>query len=86
MGAIVEGAQDKEVTPPTPDDPSIIRFLDQVIQKCIAGILIDREALVARIGVRRIPAVTPEIEKALRCDGNEDFVVSCQSARNRVHT
>ena len=55
-----------------------------MIQKCIAGIVIDREALVARFRVRRIPAVTPEIEKALKSDRNEGFVVSCQSARNRT--
>ncbi len=26
--------------------------------------------------------LTPEIEKALKSDGNEGFIVSCQSARN----
>jgi hypothetical protein len=54
-----------------------------MIQKCIACIVVDREAMVARFRVRRIPALTPETEKALKSDGNEGFVVSCQSARNR---
>ena len=64
MGAIVEGAQDNEVTPPPPDDPSVILLLDQVIQKCIAGIVVDREAMVARLHARQIPGLTPEMKRS----------------------
>ena len=53
-----------------------------MIQKCIAGIVIDREALVARFNGNRIPALTPDIERALNSAGNEDSFVSCQSARD----
>ena len=59
MGAIVEGAQDNEVTPPRPDDPSVMLFLDHVIQKCIAGIVVDRETMVARLHARQVPALSP---------------------------
>jgi hypothetical protein len=46
--------------------------------------VIDREALVARFNVNRIPALTTDIERALNSAGNEDSFVSCQSARNRT--
>jgi hypothetical protein len=55
-----------------------------MIQKCIADIVIDREALVARFHVHEIPVLTPEIERAINCAGNEDSCMSCQSARNRT--
>jgi hypothetical protein len=55
-----------------------------MIQKCIADIVIDREASVARFRVNRIPALTPEIRRALNFVGNEGSCVSCQSARNRT--
>jgi hypothetical protein len=83
MGAIVEGPQSKEVTPPPPEDPSVMLPLDQVIQRCIAGSVVDREAMVARFHARRVPGLTREIERALKSDGDEGFVVSCRSARNR---
>jgi hypothetical protein len=53
-----------------------------MLQKCIADIVIDREAMVARFGTWGIPAVTPETENALKSIGNEGIVMSCQSARN----
>jgi hypothetical protein len=56
-----------------------------MLQKCIAGITIDRHAKVARFGVFSMPAVTPELEKALISHGNEGLVMTCRSARNRVH-
>jgi hypothetical protein len=55
-----------------------------MIQKCIADIVIDREASVARFHVYRIPVLTPEIERALNSTENEDSCVSCRSARNRT--
>jgi hypothetical protein len=82
MGTIVEGPQNKEVTPPPPDNPSVVVLLYQVTRKCIAGIVVDREAMVARFHARRVPGLTPETKKALKFDGDEGLVMSCQSARN----
>ncbi len=57
-----------------------------MIQKCIADIVIDREKSVAHFHVYRIPVLTPEIKNALKSSENEGTVMSCRSARNRVHT
>ena len=36
-----------------------------LIRKCIARIVVDREEGVAKVYVRRIPAVTPELQRLL---------------------
>jgi DNA invertase Pin-like site-specific DNA recombinase len=55
-----------------------------LVQKCISQIVVDKEKGVARFFVRKIPAVTPQIEELLYCSGSQNPVMSNRCARNRT--
>lgn len=55
-----------------------------LIKKCISRIIVEREEGLARFYVRRIPAVTPELQRLFQPAENPRDVVSSVSARNRT--
>lgn len=56
----------------------------QSLQKWIEEITMDRDASLAHLMVRRIPAVTAEMAEALKAMAHEGrSIVSKRSARNR---
>jgi hypothetical protein len=57
-----------------------------VVQKCVFGIDVDPDGHYADVYVRTIPAVTPEIEKALNSDESKALVATAACARNRKNT
>ena len=52
------------------------------IQKCIPKIIVDRDALMVRLFVRRVPAVTPQLRDALFQLEKQDICKGIQCARN----
>jgi hypothetical protein len=62
-------------------DKAPIEDRKSLIKKCISRIVVDREEKVARFYVRRIPAVTPELQRLFQPGENPHGVVSSLSAR-----
>lgn len=54
-----------------------------VVHKCGFGIDVDPDGHYAGVYVRTIPAVTPEIEKALNLDESKALIATAACARNR---
>ena len=59
-------------------------YLKLVIQKCVFAINVDPDGHYADVFVRTIPAVTPEIERALNSEESKALVATAACARNRT--
>ena len=63
---------------------SPIEIQKLVVQKCVFAINVDPDGHYADVFVRTIPAVTPEIEKALNSEESKALVAAAACARNRT--
>ena len=55
----------------------------ELVQRCISRIVVDRERMVARFYVKRIPAVLPQMEALFEAKP-AGSIMSERSARNRT--
>ena len=65
-------------------EASTIEQRKVLLQRCIREIVVGRGNEEACVIVRRLPVVTPILERILEKSENEQQCVSFQSARNRV--